>query len=229
MAVTEEEGATGEGPGRSERAEEPGRFERDERHGRDERVERAGRDGRSGPSGRAGVELRPARPEDAAAVARIWHAGWSDGHLGHVPGALLAVRTPESFALRAPRRVDDTVVAVVAGEIAGFVMVVDDEVEQVYVAADHRGTGVAPALLAEAERVVAAKGHRRAWLAVVDGNARARRFYERNGWRDEGLFEYLAASDSGPIRVPCHRYVKPVTAPGPRLPGPPLPGVIAPE
>ncbi|WP_229925859.1 GNAT family N-acetyltransferase [Streptomyces longispororuber] len=198
--MTEGEGATGEVPGRSGRREGP--------------------EG----SGRPGVELRPARPEDAAAVARIWHAGWSDGHLGHVPAALLAVRTPESFALRAPRRVDDTVVAVVAGRIAGFVMVVDDEVEQVYVAADHRGTGVAPALLAEAERVVAAKGHRRAWLAVVDGNARARRFYERNGWRDEGLFEYLAASDSGPIRVPCHRYVKPVTSPGAGLPGARLPG-----
>ncbi len=161
----------------------------------------------------AGLVLRPARPEDAAAVARIWHAGWSDGHLGHVPEALLTVRTPQSFVLRAPRRVDDTVVALVDGALAGFVMVVDDEVEQVYVAAAHRGTGVAVALLTEAERVVAAKGHRRAWLAVVDGNARARRFYERHGWRDEGLFEYLAASASGPIRVPCHRYVKQITAP----------------
>ncbi|MEI5099345.1 GNAT family N-acetyltransferase [Streptomyces sp. PmtG] len=158
----------------------------------------------------SGLALRRARAEDTAAIARIWHAGWSEGHLGHVPDALLSVRTPESFVLRAPRRVDDTVVAVVDGEVAGFVMVVDDEVEQVYVAEGHRGTGVAAVLLTEAERVVAAKGHRRAWLAVVDGNARARRFYERNGWRDEGLFEYLAASDSGPIRVACHRYVKPV-------------------
>ncbi|MFD9072137.1 GNAT family N-acetyltransferase [Streptomyces lasiicapitis] len=154
------------------------------------------------------VTLRPATLDDAAAVARIWHEGWADGHLGKVPPTLVAVRTPQSFGLRAPQRVSDTVVGVVAGEVAGFVMVVDDEVEQVYVDAAHRGTNVARALLAEAERVVAVKGYARAWLAVVSGNARARRFYERNGWTDEGLFEYLAASDSGPIHVPCHRYVK---------------------
>ncbi|ARX84258.1 GCN5 family acetyltransferase [Streptomyces alboflavus] len=159
------------------------------------------------------VELRPATPADVAAIARIWHEGWADGHLGNVPAALVAVRTAQSFGMRAPQRVTDTAVATVGGEVAGFVMVVDDEVEQVYVDARHRGTEVARALLAEAERRVAAKGHTRAWLAVVNGNARARRFYERNGWTDEGLFEYLAASDSGPIHVPCHRYVKRVAAP----------------
>ena len=38
-------------------------------------------------------------------------------------------------------------------------MVVDDEVEQIYVAGSHRGSGVADALLAEAERQVGAAGH----------------------------------------------------------------------
>ncbi|MFH8794974.1 GNAT family N-acetyltransferase [Streptomyces sp. NPDC017941] len=158
--------------------------------------------------------LRPATPADAADVARIWHEGWADGHLGNVPAALVAVRTPHSFGLRAPQRITDTVVAVVGGAVAGFVMVVDDEVEQVYVAAHHRGTRVSKALLAAAEQRVAERGHSRAWLAVVNGNTRARRFYERNGWTDEGLFEYLAASDSGPIRVPCHRYAKRVSTAG---------------
>ena len=40
-------------------------------------------------------------------------------------------------------------VAIVADAVAGFVMVVDDEVQQLYVARDYRGTGVATALLAE--------------------------------------------------------------------------------
>lgn len=118
------------------------------------------------------VLLRPARPPDAAAIAEIWHAGWRDGHLGRVPDDLLAVRTRESFDLRAAQRVEDTVVAVVGDAVAGFVMVVGDEVEQVYVSARHRGTGVADALLVEAERLVAASGRQRAWLAVVAGNAR---------------------------------------------------------
>jgi GNAT superfamily N-acetyltransferase len=66
---------------------------------------------------------------------------------------------------------------------------IDDEVEQVYVAAPHRGTGVAGVLMREAERQVRANGHSKGWLAVVAGNARARAFYERAGWHDEGPFE----------------------------------------
>lgn len=157
------------------------------------------------------VKLRPARPDDAAAVARIWYLGWCDGHLGHVPDQLVAVRTRESFDLRAAQRTGDTVVTTVNDAVAGFVMVVGDEVEQVYVAAEHRGTGVAAVLLAEAERLVAANGHPQAWLAVVAGNGRARRFYERNGWTDEGPFDYPAATSTGSVPVPAHRYTKPVS------------------
>ncbi|TQJ88435.1 GNAT family N-acetyltransferase [Streptomyces sp. SLBN-31] len=152
--------------------------------------------------------LRPAVPADVPAVAAIWRSGWCDGHRGHVPDELVAVRTPASFAARAAARVGDTVVATRDGAVAGFVVVVGDEVEQLYVAAEHRGAGVAGALLARAEEVVRRRGHRRAWLAVVAGNARARRFYERQGWADEGPFEYAAEGPGGPVPVPCHRYVK---------------------
>jgi ribosomal protein S18 acetylase RimI-like enzyme len=107
-------------------------------------------------------------------------------------------------------------VATVDGEVAGFVMVVGDEVEQVYVSARHRGSGIAGTLLDEAERRVAAGGHATAWLAVAPGNARARRFYERQGWVDEGRFDYRADG----LAVPCHRYVKPVRPAAPR----PMPG-----
>lgn len=158
--------------------------------------------------------IRPARPEDAPAVAEIWRHGWRDAHLGHVPDELLAARTDTSFDTRAGERTGDTAVAVVDGAVAGFVMVVADEVEQVYVATAHRGTAAAAALLAEAERLVAAGGHEQAWLAVVGGNTRARRFYERNGWVDGGLFAHLAEGPNGPISVPAHKYLKRVLAEG---------------
>jgi GNAT superfamily N-acetyltransferase len=161
------------------------------------------------------VSLRQGRHDDAKAVAKIWYDGWRDGHLGNVPDDLVGVRTRESFQSRATGRVGDTVVAVVDDEVAGFVMVVGDEVEQVYVAEQHRGSGVAALLLAEAERIVAVNGNVRAWLAVVDGNVRARRFYERNGWIDEGVFDYPAANAAGPIPVAAHRYVKRVAADAP--------------
>ena len=154
------------------------------------------------------MTLRSATLEDAGAVAEIWHLGWQDGHLGSVPQELVEARTEESFLARASERVGDTTVATVDGAVAGFVMVVGDEVEQVYVSSRHRGTGVAALLLAEAERQVQADGHGKAWLAVVAGNARARAFYDRAGWIDEGPFDYAAATDDGPIAVPCRRYTK---------------------
>jgi len=154
------------------------------------------------------MQLRPATSEDSPEVARIWADGWRDGHVGHVPEELTAIRTRESFDVRAFQRVGDTTVADVGGQVAGFVMVAGDEVEQVYVDAAHRGTGIASALLAEGERQVKAAGHAKAWLAVATGNTRARRFYEREGWVDEGAFDYPAASAAGPIPVPCHRYAK---------------------
>ncbi|MCP9487243.1 MAG: GNAT family N-acetyltransferase [Gaiellaceae bacterium MAG52_C11] len=154
------------------------------------------------------MTLRRAGSQDARDVAEIWHPGWRDAHLGIVPHELVRARTEASFYTRAPARIGDTTVAVVDGDVAGFVMVVDDEVEQVYVSARHRGTGVAAVLLREAESQVRANGYGKAWLAVVAGNARARAFYERNGWCDEGPFDYLAAAENGPIPVPSHRYTK---------------------
>ena len=153
--------------------------------------------------------IRPAERRDAEVVAEIWRAGGHDGHTGHVPEALVAVRTGESFRTRAEDRVGETTVAEVGGEVAGFVMVVGDEVEQVYVSAAHRGRGVSDALLAEAERQVHANGHGEAWLAVAAGNTRARAFYERQGWRDGGAFDYEAkVEDGSTVVVPCRRYVK---------------------
>jgi GNAT superfamily N-acetyltransferase len=165
------------------------------------------------------IHLRPAQPEDSPTIGDIWRTGWDDGHLGHVPAELAAVRHAESFGARAAQRVGDTTVAVVGGEVAGFVMVVADEVEQVYVADHHRGAGVADLLLAEAERTIRDSGHGTAWLAVVAGNTRARRFYERRGWSDAGLFKHTAPTTHGPVAVPAHRYVKQLVGHGDEVTG----------
>ena len=50
-----------------------------------------------------------------------------------------------------------------------------------------------------------------AWLAVVAGNARARRFYEKSGWHDAGGFDYPAEIKGGTIPVPSRRYEKGLT------------------
>jgi GNAT superfamily N-acetyltransferase len=152
--------------------------------------------------------LRRATADDVGAIAQIWHVGWQDGHLGHVPAELLPYRHAEQFASRARARVDDTWVAVSVsgGETIGFVAVKGDEVEQIFVARPARGTGVAAMLLRKAEDEIRAAGHRRAWLAVVAGNQRARAFYSRMGWRDSGPMSYVAETEAGPFVVPTHRY-----------------------
>ena len=155
--------------------------------------------------------IRAAGDADMAAVADLWHEGWHDGHAGHVPDGLTAARTLEAFHARTPTRVADTAVAFSdAGELVGFVMVVGDEVEQVFVGRSARGTDLAGLLLMEAERLVAAAGHEEAWLAVVAGNARARRFYEKHGWRDEGDLPYEVTAGGETFVSPCRRYVKKV-------------------
>ena len=116
--------------------------------------------------------LRSAVAEDAPAVSRIWVQGWADGHLGHVPVSLAAARTDDWFARRAAERVPDMTVAEAGGSVVGFTVVIADEVEQLYVDRAARGTGVAEALLVEAERQIRATGGQ-AWLAVAVGNARA--------------------------------------------------------
>lgn len=151
--------------------------------------------------------LRSPIASDAPAIADVWWTGWNDGHLGHVPDELVAARTKASFDERVAQRIDEqTVVAEIDGDVCGFAMVIDDEVEQVYVRSDHRGSGVASALLRAAADLVRANGHGVAWLAVVAGNVRARRFYEREGWVDEGPFEHAAPDADQPIIVPAHRY-----------------------
>jgi GNAT superfamily N-acetyltransferase len=146
------------------------------------------------------------------AVAAIWYAGWLDAHTDNVPIALVEVRSRESFSTRARARISDTLIARDGAEVIGFAMTCRDELEQLYIARDRRGSGTAELLIAAAERSIADAGHDRAWLAVVSQNVRARRFYERVGWADGGDFTYEASTDSGSVEVPCRKYMKHVVS-----------------
>jgi len=152
------------------------------------------------------ARIRPATPDDSERIAEIWAPGWRDGHLGHVPDELIAFRSIDTFGPRIATALDRTRVAEVDGVVAGFTIVDGDEIDQVYVDAAYRGTGIARALLADAAARVRDAGHPTPWLAVATGNARARHFYEREGWTDAGEFSYSA--ETGPdshVLVSCHR------------------------
>jgi len=155
--------------------------------------------------------LRPATTDDVDAVVAVFHEGWHDVHPGRVPDGLTERRTPEAFRARVSARIaetDETTVAEVDGTVAGFIMVSDDEAEQVYVDRAFRGSGVAALLLTEAERQIAAAGHDVAFLVVVRGNARAQAFYARQGWTDQGDVDYPVTALGEQFISPCRRFTK---------------------
>lgn len=151
--------------------------------------------------------LRPATNHDVEAIAEVWHRGWLDGHVGHVPEAIHQHRRLVDFRQRVPPRLAETTVATIDSRVAGFVTVREDEVEQIYVAQEARGGATAKALLGHAEQAISAR-FGVAWLAVATGNARARRFYARQGWTDAGALDYAAETMDGTMLVPCRRYEK---------------------
>ncbi|HHS93799.1 MAG TPA: GNAT family N-acetyltransferase, partial [Rhodobacterales bacterium] len=57
----------------------------------------------------------------------------------------------------------------------------------IYVAEPAQGTGLAQALLRDGEARIAAQGHGHARLFCVEQNARARAFYTRCGWVEDGF------------------------------------------
>ncbi|MFI5842030.1 GNAT family N-acetyltransferase [Catenuloplanes sp. NPDC051500] len=63
------------------------------------------------------------------------------------------------------------------------------EIYAIYVLPQHQGGGGGRMLMAAALDALAAAGFDRATLWVLDGNARARRFYEHGGWRPDGAVQ----------------------------------------
>lgn len=56
-----------------------------------------------------------------------------------------------------------------------------------YALPEHWSTGVGHALLSAAEESLRQSGFQHALLHVLAGNERAERFYERHGWREDGV------------------------------------------
>jgi GNAT superfamily N-acetyltransferase len=169
----------------------------------------SGSHSRANIGGVADITLRAATLADVDSIAAVWHAAWRDGHLGHVPDALVPERTLAEFRRRVPQRIPTSIVAEDAEGVVAFVTVEHDELEQLMVAGRARGTDTAARLLSVGEALIA-EHHPTAWLSVVAGNARARRFYAREGWHDAGPIDYYAETSQGPMLVPSHRYEKQV-------------------
>ncbi|MGI5366349.1 N-acetyltransferase family protein [Streptomyces iakyrus] len=143
---------------------------------------------------------------DCDRVAEIRVGGWRSAYRGLIPQSYLDGLSVEEDAER--RRAflsqgDGSVVNLVAedagGELVGWachgpyregeVRTEDAELYAIYVHPRHVGQGAGRALLTESVARCSAAGHGRLLLWVLKENDRARRFYERAGFRADGAEE----------------------------------------
>jgi GNAT superfamily N-acetyltransferase len=154
------------------------------------------------------IPVRNADEGEVDRLARIWLDGWRDAHERILPAELTRVRTLESFRDRLEAALPDVRVIGEPGEPAGFCIVKDDELYQLFVSADARGSGVAARLVSDAEARIAANGARTGWLACAIGNDRAARFYEKRGWRRAGTMINRLETPAGIFPLEVWRYEK---------------------
>lgn len=154
------------------------------------------------------VKVRDAEEAEIDRLARLWYDGWQDAHAEILPSGLVRLRTLESFAERLGAALSSVRVADVEGEPAGFCMTRSDELYQLFVSPAARGTGLAAALLADAEARLADGGAQVAWLACAIGNDRAARFYEKHGWRRIGNMINRLETPEGIFPLEVWRYEK---------------------
>jgi GNAT superfamily N-acetyltransferase len=154
------------------------------------------------------MDIRTPLQTELDRLATIWYDGWQDAHARILPQELARHRTFGSFRERLRPVLASVRVVGPPGHPLGFCMTNADEVSQLFIRADARGTGVAAALLVDAEQRIGALGVRVAWLACAIGNERAARFYERNGWHRSGTVLSRLPTPDGEFPLEVWRYEK---------------------
>jgi GNAT superfamily N-acetyltransferase len=98
------------------------------------------------------------------------------------------------------------------GQPLGFCAIRDDELDQLFVSPEARGTGLAARLLADGEARLAARGVKRAHLLCVIENTHAAAFYARKGWENVGAAIEAVQTENGPFRFKLLRFEKSLDA-----------------
>ena len=154
------------------------------------------------------MDIRDAERSEIELLTQLWYDGWQDAHANILPEALKRIRTSENFRERLGLLLSHTRVAGNIGEPLGFCIVKDDELYQLFVSKEARGTGLAAALIADAENGIAANGFQTAWLACAIGNDRAARFYEKSGWHRARTIVSHLETPEGEFDLEVWRYEK---------------------
>ncbi len=149
------------------------------------------------------MRIRPAVASDAEAIAGVHVASWRDAYAGLMPQEFLdgldATRRADGWrrilaSAELPR--SGAFVADDAGRVVGFAHICPSrdqgassetgELTAIYTLSRIWGAGVGRALMSGCVQSLSSAGFAGATLWVLDGNVRARQFYEAAGWAPDG-------------------------------------------
>lgn len=144
--------------------------------------------------------IRPARPEDALAVAEVHVRAWQAAYRGLIDDEFLDRLRAEDRAAgytfgSCDPRAPETILATEGEQVLGFATSGpsrdDDapeagEIYALYVDPSRWGGGIGRLLLREARERLRQRGFTEAILWVLLGNESAARFYRADGWRRDG-------------------------------------------
>jgi RimJ/RimL family protein N-acetyltransferase len=144
------------------------------------------------------VEVRRARPEDAAAIAEVHVRTWQAAYT-HIFGAERLAELDAERRRRVWKRAleespdEPVLLAEQEGCVVAFASVGpsredpdEGELYAIYALPPAWGGGAGTELMRESLAALRELGYRTATLWVLEDNPRARRFYEREGWMLDG-------------------------------------------
>ena len=159
------------------------------------------------------IVVRLAGVEDAAMLALVGAATFLDGFAGVLPGEAMVAHAARHHVgavyagyLERPEVAAWLAVTRQGGAPVGYAILTppelpeetlregDLELKRIYVLSRFHGSGVAQQMMETAVAEAMARGARRVTLGVYAGNARALRFYERNGFRQIGTRQFTVGS-----------------------------------
>ena len=141
--------------------------------------------------------IRLAEVHDLPSIAELYHRVWHETHGLLMPCAERQARDEHFFLNRMAALMPNVVVGTADATVIGFAAWTGARLGQVFLDASARGSGAADRLMEAAESELRDQGVQDAELHCLVGNERAKRFYQRRGWRVGGIMAEPVRGDEG--------------------------------
>ncbi|MEZ5812588.1 MAG: GNAT family N-acetyltransferase [Rhizobiaceae bacterium] len=156
------------------------------------------------------IDIRPAGPGDAQAIADVHHQSWHCAYAGIIPHKALSTmiaRRGTNWWARAIRRVATVLVVEMGGRIVGYATLgrnrarelpQQGEIYELYILPEYQGVGLGTRLFRSARRKLAEHGLKGLVVWALEDNEVAMSFYEGAGGFDTA--EGIEVFDSKALR-----------------------------